>query len=218
MKSVSRLVKIFTPDHYDLSLTLHRVARTFEGTVTINGTARVQGEIRVHSKDLIINGATVDGKEATFHEESNDELVISHPDIASGVHIVVIGFSGTITDDMNGIYPCYFEVEGEKQELLATQFESHYARKAFPCIDEPEAKATFDVTLTTEDNITVLGNMPVASQKKDGDLLVKRVHRKVDGTISLISENTRYPPEEISPALLDKLHIVGRVRWVGRAI
>jgi len=53
---------------------------------------------------------------------------------------------------------------------------------------------------------------------KDGDLLVKRVHRRVDGTIALISENTRYPPEDISPALLDKLHIVGRVRWVGRAI
>jgi len=53
---------------------------------------------------------------------------------------------------------------------------------------------------------------------KDGDLLVKRVHRKVDGTISLISENTRYPPEEITPTLLDKLHIVGRVRWVGRTI
>ncbi len=172
MKSVSRLVKIFTPNHYDLSLTLQRVARTFEGTVTINGTAHVQGEIRVHSKDLIISSVTVDGKDATFHEESNDELVISHPDIASGEHVVVIGFSGTITDDMNGIYPCYFEVEGKKQELLATQFESHYARKAFPCIDEPEAKATFDVTLTTEDDITVLGNMPIASQKKNGDRLV----------------------------------------------
>lgn len=53
---------------------------------------------------------------------------------------------------------------------------------------------------------------------KDGDLLVKRVHRRTDGTISLISENTRYPAEDISPAQLDKLHIVGRVRWVGRAI
>lgn len=53
---------------------------------------------------------------------------------------------------------------------------------------------------------------------KDGDLLVKRVHRRTDGTISLISENLRYPAEEISPEQLDKLHVVGRVRWVGRAI
>ncbi|PPE80333.1 helix-turn-helix transcriptional regulator [Kaistia algarum] len=53
---------------------------------------------------------------------------------------------------------------------------------------------------------------------KDGDLLVKRVHRKVDGTVSLISENVRYDPEIISADMLDKLHIVGRVRWVGRTI
>lgn len=53
---------------------------------------------------------------------------------------------------------------------------------------------------------------------KDGDLLVKRVHRKLDDTIALISENTRYPPEIVSPEVLDKLHIVGRVRWVGRTI
>ena len=53
---------------------------------------------------------------------------------------------------------------------------------------------------------------------KDGDLLVKRVHRKIDGTISLISENPRYDPEIVSADFLDKLHIVGRVRWVGRTI
>ncbi|MBN8900202.1 MAG: helix-turn-helix transcriptional regulator, partial [Rhodospirillales bacterium] len=53
---------------------------------------------------------------------------------------------------------------------------------------------------------------------KDGDLLVKRVHRKIDGSISLISENPRYDPEVISADFLDKLHIVGRVRWVGRSI
>lgn len=53
---------------------------------------------------------------------------------------------------------------------------------------------------------------------KDGDLLVKRVHRKIDGTISLISENPRYDPEVVSADFLDKLHIVGRVRWVGRTI
>lgn len=173
MNSVSRLVKTFSPTHYDLSITLHRIERTFEGTVSITGDSSTDGgEIRVHSKDLTIASVTVDGKEATFREDINDELVISHPDITTGPHMVVIGFEGTITDDMNGVYPCYFEVDGEKQELLATQFESHYARKAFPCIDEPEAKATFDVTLTTEDNITVLGNMPIAKQAKNGEYLV----------------------------------------------
>jgi len=84
----------------------------------------------------------------------------------------VIAFSGTITDGMHGLYPCYYDHNDEKKELLATQFESHHAREVFPCIDEPAAKSTFDVILTTEQNITVLGNMPVRQQKVENERLV----------------------------------------------
>ncbi len=178
MNSVSRLTRIFNPEHYTLSVNLNRVARTFEGTVTINGEAFTDNnEIRLHAKDLIIKSALIDGKEATFSTADNDELVITHPDIKTAKHVVTVTFSGTITDEMNGVYPCYFEVDGEKKELLATQFESHYARRAFPCIDEPEAKATFDVALTTEKDVTVLGNMPIVSQTEEGDQLVTRFEK-----------------------------------------
>jgi aminopeptidase N len=173
MKSVSRLITFFAPEHYNLSISLNRIERSFDGTVTINGLmVSGEGEIRLHSKDLTIHSAIIDGKEATFRADVNDELIISHKDLAIGKHVVVVSFSGAITDDMNGVYPCYFEVDGAKQELLATQFESHYARRAFPCIDEPEAKATFDITLTTEQDVVVLGNMPIKTQNVQNDQLV----------------------------------------------
>lgn len=122
MESVSRLISPFAPEHYDLSITLKRTDRTFDGTVTIRGEVLTDTkEIRLHSKALSIASATFDGKEASFKEDAHDELVISHPDMALGTHNIVITFSGSITDDMNGIYPGYFEVEGKKQELLATQ-------------------------------------------------------------------------------------------------
>jgi aminopeptidase N len=171
MQSVSRLIRTFAPEHYNLSLSLHRQDRRFNGTVTISGAVVESDTIRLHQKDLIVQSATVDGKEASF-TLSEDEVVISHPDIAAGKHIIVIEFSGAINDEMHGLYPCYFEHDGEKKELLATQFESHHAREVFPCIDEPEAKATFDVTLTTEQNLTVLGNMPVKSQRVEKGALV----------------------------------------------
>ena len=173
MQSVSRLIRTFAPEHYDLSITLKRSERTFEGTVTIRGLVAIDAtEIRLHAKDLTIHSATVDGKEASFANDANDELVITHKDISEGAHIVVVTFDGTITDDMNGIYPCYYDINGVKQELIATQFESHAARQAFPCVDEPEAKATFDVTLITDEDITVLGNMPVKSQTTENGRLV----------------------------------------------
>lgn len=173
MESVSRLIRTFAPEHYELSIKLQRTDRIFTGVVTITGAVAADAsEIRLHAKDLAIHSVAFDGKEATFSHEPNDELAIQHADIAVGNHVVVVSFEGKITDDMNGIYPCYFEVDGVKQELIATQFESHYARQAFPCIDEPEAKATFDVTITSEKDITVLGNMPVKAQREEDDWLV----------------------------------------------
>ncbi len=173
MQTVSKLIDFFIPEHYDLSINLDRVKRSFSGTVTINGLVQPDAsDIRVHTKDLQISSALFDGKEATFKLEDDDELSITHPDITPGKHLVTISFTGTISDIMNGIYPGYYEVNGEKKELLATQFESHYARQAFPCIDEPSAKATFDLTLTTEQNVTVLGNMPVKWQREEDGQLV----------------------------------------------
>lgn len=173
MQSVSHLIRTFVPSHYTLSITLHRTERRFDGIVTIEGTSlKDTNELRVHAKDLDIHSALIDGKSATTQPAENDELILAQEAIPAGSHIITIDFSGAISDDMNGIYPCYFEVEGVKKELIATQFESHYARRAFPCIDEPEAKATFDVTLSTERGVTVLGNMPVAQQIEENGLLV----------------------------------------------
>ncbi len=173
MHIVERLITHFTPEHYQLSLTIEQKERRFHGTVTMEGYSPADTEkIMVHAKDLAITSVTFNGKSAEHSFGESDEMTVVHPDIKEGKHIVVIGFSGTITDAMHGLYPCYYEHEGVKKELLATQFESHHAREVFPCIDEPEAKATFDVTLSTEKDITVLGNMPVQQQTASGDMLV----------------------------------------------
>lgn len=229
MQTVARLLEQFVPEHYDLSLTLERESRTFGGVVTIHGSSLPNVEnISVHAKDLVIESVTFDGKEAEFKAADNDELVISHPDIHEGKHIVVIGFSGKITDAMHGLYPCYFEHDGVKKELLATQFESHHAREAFPCIDEPAAKATFSVTLTTEPDVTVLGNMPVKSQNLENEKLVTtfdktpqmstyllawvtgELHRKTASTKSGVEVNIWATPAQAPESLDFALDIATR--------
>jgi aminopeptidase N len=173
MQTVSRLINEFIPEHYQLSLDLKRIERSFSGTLTLNGTSpRKSRKIVVHAKDLEIESVTLDGKQASFSTGENDELTVTHPDIQQGRHIVVFSFTGKITDAMHGVYPCYYDDKGTRKELIATQFESHHAREVFPCIDEPEAKATFDVTLTTEQEVTVLGNMPIQQQRVEDERLV----------------------------------------------
>ncbi len=172
MQTVSRLTETFAPSHYSLSLDIDRPGRSFKGTVSIQGELLQDGPIKLHAKDLTINDCVIDGHAASVTIGENDEITATFDGLLPGTHMLVLGFSGTINDHMHGMYPCYFEHEGEKKELVATQFESHHAREVFPCVDEPEAKATYDVTLLTEPVAVVLGNMPVVSQKTEGNRLV----------------------------------------------
>lgn len=169
MTKVPRLLDTFTPNHYNLTLDLTRAEeKEFSGTVIISGESTSES-ISLHSKGLTIQSATIDNQPADVSLGEFDELRLSQPNLENGKHTIRIDFSGTITDAMHGLYPCYFTHDGIKKQLFATQFESHHAREVFPCVDEPAAKAEYDLTLITRSGITVLGNMPVKSEEENGD-------------------------------------------------
>ena len=171
MTKVPRLLDTFTPNHYNLTLDLTRAEeKEFSGTVIIFGESTSES-ISLHSKGLTIQSATIDDQPANISFGEFDELKLSQPNLKNGNHTIRIDFSGTITDAMHGLYPCYFTHDGVKKQLFATQFESHHAREVFPCVDEPAAKAEYDLTLVTRTGITVLGNMPVKFQKENSDSL-----------------------------------------------
>ena len=171
MTKVPRLLDTFTPNHYNLTLDLTRAEeKEFSGTVIISGNSTSES-ISLHSKGLTIQSATIDNQPADVSFGEFDELRLSQPNLKDGNHTIHIIFSGNITDAMHGLYPCYFTHDGVKKQLFATQFESHHAREVFPCVDEPAAKAEYDLTLVTRTGITVLGNMPVKSEEENGDSL-----------------------------------------------
>lgn len=51
-----------------------------------------------------------------------------------------------------------------------------------------------------------------------GLLVVKRVHTSMDGSITLLSENSVYPPETVKGDAVNDLVFAGRVMWFGRSI
>ena len=165
-KHMNRLFSQFIPEHYTIQWNLShaRDKRRITGTTIIVGQQVVDGTIRLHAKDLNISRVLVNQQEVSEFFAKNDELIIPHP--GANQVTIAIEFSLRLTDAMHGIYPCYFKVDGKQRELYATQFESHHAREAFPCIDEPEAKATFDISLVSDQPI-LLSNMPIVSQQSD---------------------------------------------------
>ena len=228
MTKLKHLLDTFTPHHYNLTLDLTRAEeKSFSGTVIIAG--ELTGEsISLHAKDLTIHTVLIDDQPAEFSHGEFDELRLSCPELSSGEHTVCIKFSGAITDAMHGLYPCYFTHDGVKKQLFATQFESHHAREVFPCVDEPAAKATYDVTLVTAPELTVLGNMPVTeSSEKDGALtttfattprmssyllafVVGELHKKTARTKSGVEVNVWATPAQSEDTLDFALDIATR--------
>ena len=176
--NVKRLFSGFQPNHYEIDVTPSRESKTLTGSVTITGTKRGRPSRRLtfHQKGLTIESVAV-----THHDKSGDKIVVidrinhhrnfdevrlhSKQQLYPGPYTIKLTFSGKITHQMEGVYPCLFTHDGKKKELIATQFESHHAREVFPCIDEPEAKATFQLSLTSPRNEVALSNTPVASKK-----------------------------------------------------
>ena len=50
----------------------------------------------------------------------------------------------------------------------------------------------------------------------DDELLVKRIQRGLDGSLTVISDNPRYQPQRLTPELLDQITVIGEVVWPPR--
>ena len=183
-KKVRRLFRQFQPSQYDLTLGFDTEAMTFNGSVVITGKKvdRPSERLTFHQSGLKITDA-----EVVFHDKRGDKIIEvkrinnqdsfdevrlhTAQDIYPGDYTVTLHFTGDITRPMNGIYPCFFQHDGKEKQLIATQFESHHAREAFPCVDEPEAKAVFNLTLETPAGQTVIANTPVKSEDTASDIV-----------------------------------------------
>jgi len=160
MQAVKHFIETFVPEHYDLFLDLNRADKTFSGKVTITGEAKTS-KISLHQKDLTVEAVEVAGQARPFTLDKDNEALYIELE-AAGPVVMTITYTGKITDNMTGIYPSYYTVDGVKKEIISTQFESHFAREAFPSVDEPEAKATFDLALKFDqaEGELALSNMP----------------------------------------------------------
>lgn len=181
-KTVNRLFNSFKPETYTLEVHPNADTMTFSGTVTIVGkkTGRPSQRLTFHQHNLKITGASITRQDKSGVQEMPVDRINQHDSLHevrlhssamlyAGNYTVTMQFEGKITTAMVGLYPCFFKKDGEEHTILATQFESHYARELFPCIDEPEAKAVFELSLRHKTGHVALGNTPAAGSVDNGD-------------------------------------------------
>ena len=160
MADSTRFYEKFQPDHYDIYLNIDRAAKIFKGVTTIKGNA-VDSKIALHQKFLNVTSVQADGQAVPFSFSDRQEAInikLPHP---GNVELKVV-YDAKLTDTMMGIYPSYYMLDGQKHQLIGTQFETTAARQAFPGIDEPEAKATFSLAIKYDEHPgeTIIANMP----------------------------------------------------------
>ncbi|KAF3050814.1 hypothetical protein E8E11_004378 [Didymella keratinophila] len=182
------------PSHYAISLYDIEFGGKFsyKGTVSINTKITKDDgfselvlnahQLQVHSAELKAGDATKSAKDISYDEKRQRVTLdfgekINH----SGEATLEVKFEGTINNIMAGFYRSKYTPKGEVPASVAkddefhymfsTQFEACDARRAFPCFDEPNLKATFDVEIEVPKDQVALSNMPekeTKDSKRDG--------------------------------------------------
>ena len=159
---MERLLDNFKPENYNLELRINKETEKVQGRAIITGE-KVGGKLKLHAKNLKIINVFVSGERRNI-EQDGDILEIL--DVENGAIKIDIKYAFDLTHNMEGVYLSTYQFEGEEERIVSTQFESHYAREGFPCVDEPEAKATFDLKIIdTDADDTILGNMPKKTER-----------------------------------------------------
>ena len=155
---MERFLEYFVPERYVLDLQVDKYKKTIGGKVTVLGAAKAEN-VKFHAVGLSVDEVLVNGKSARFSVEDDVLTLLKVP---RGEIRVEIGYHGSLNENMEGAYLSTYEYQGRTEVIVATQFESHYAREAFPCIDEPAAKAIFELNIEVPDkDDLILTNVPM---------------------------------------------------------
>ncbi len=98
-------------------------------------------------------------------DTAQETLRIKLPEATRGTVEIDIDYRGVINDQMAGFYRSGYTVAGESRFIAVTQFQESDARRAFPCMDTPAAKATFDIEIVVDGHLTAISNCDIAGEK-----------------------------------------------------
>lgn len=163
-----RLPRTARPSRYELELAPDLQASTFSGTVIIDLEVTDETtELVLNAAELVIDRAELTGPDGTTspgtvtldEAEQRATVDLGVPMRPGPGYQLTLAFTGILNDQLHGFYRSHFDDDdGVTHTIATTQFEPADARRAFPCWDEPDLKATFAVTLVVDDGLTALSN------------------------------------------------------------
>jgi alanyl aminopeptidase len=172
-----RLPAGVAPSRYAAELWLDPAKETFEGKIQIEISLKEEtGAVWLNATEL--NVRTISARPSTAADPKDAipaEATPAGPDhvrihfqrnLASGPWILTLAYSGRI--DVKGTNGIFRQKEGGDWYVFS-QFESIFARRAFPCFDEPSFKTPWQITIHAPKGAIAVSNTPVTSESADAD-------------------------------------------------
>jgi len=172
-----RLPRVAEPDTYRLTLAPDLAAATFTGSAEIElRITEPVTELVCNAAELTITDAVLTGADGStraaavsFDEEAERVTFVFDGTVAAGPATLSCSFAGILNDKLRGFYKSTFVgATGDTKTIATTQMESTDARRAFPCWDEPDRKAVFEITLVIESGLAAFSNSPVLEETTVG--------------------------------------------------
>ncbi|CAH6789074.1 Enpep [Phodopus roborovskii] len=99
--------------------------------------------------------------------QAEEELAASSGD---SVYVLTLEFAGWLNGSLVGFYRTTYTENGQVKSIAATDHEPTDARKSFPCFDEPNKKATYNISIIHPKTYSALSNMPVMREESLDDV------------------------------------------------
>lgn len=174
---------------YKLNITTP-LGKSFHGTSTV--------EFKTHNKDPLFieyggkkftidsfNGKQVEKKDDSHEYLRKDNGFLWLPQdmlMEPGeVNTQTISFENDYYNDGNGIHT-FNDVDGK--QYIYTQGETHWCNRVFPVFDQPDLKATIQITVTAHKDWVVISNQNYI-EKKDSETAVSLFITKTIGSFNM---------------------------------
>jgi len=162
-----RLPGTVVPKRYEITLAPDLETFQFSGREVIEVVVLKRTDrIVLNAVDLNFTEAVVDAPDGTrlygtveIDRETELASIVFDGELGCGLWHLKIAFKGELSEKLRGFYRSFWTDDlGEQHTIASTHFEPTHARRAFPCFDEPQFKATFKLFLEVDASLTALSN------------------------------------------------------------
>ncbi|CAG5121270.1 unnamed protein product, partial [Candidula unifasciata] len=145
----------------------------FKGSVKIHMRCHSPtNNITLHASGLILKRTSVkffpeersflgDPKYTHFVKDKERQFVTFWLDKTTEHYWLQMDFKGPLRTEPVGLYYSEYMDNNVTKYMVNTQLQPIYARKVFPCFDEPATKAQFQINILRPANRISLSNMPI---------------------------------------------------------